>query len=121
MVNPIIRDESFKRLYHISPLLLSLLFSPFSLFTSPSFPSFEDFRIKTHLLYVHQLLANKDTSYLAHEKEIKRKKGLNDLEEYATNGLFPRNYDSWERVPSFVDRDGRLCAVAHIMSKTGIN
>ena len=110
MVNPVIGDESFKHFYHISPLLFSLF----------GLPSFEELRIKTHLLYVHQQLANKDCSSLPEEQKLRRREGLNNLEQYALDCVFPKNHDSWKRTPAFVDKEGRLCAVAHIMSRAGM-
>eukprot|EP00026_Physarum_polycephalum_P011788 Phypoly_transcript_12032.p1 GENE.Phypoly_transcript_12032~~Phypoly_transcript_12032.p1 ORF type:complete len:356 (+),score=49.38 Phypoly_transcript_12032:59-1126(+) len=109
MVNSVIGDESFAHYYHISPLLFSLFGSNL----------FEDFRIKTHLLFIHQLLQNKDCAFLSCEQNLKRKEGLRNLEQYARDRVFPRNYDHWKRIPSFVDTEGRLCAVAHIMHRAG--
>src|SRR5271163_3360580 len=82
MVNSVIGDESFKYHYHINPL-------PFSLFTSLFF---EDFRIQTHLLFVHKFLTTKDCSSLSEELKINRIKGLHYLEQYARACVFPRNY-----------------------------
>jgi len=45
---------------------------------------------------------------------------LRELEAYADRGVFPRNrHFPGERRPTFVDENGVLCAVAHLLDLTG--
>lgn len=114
MVNPLIGDKSFYHSYYLSPLFISFFLS-----FSFSF-SFETFRIYTHLKYVHSLLSKKDNSYLSPKLQKNRKEGLNNLEEYINKLIFPTNENNKKREPVFVDKDGRMCAVAYLMHCSGI-
>ena len=40
------------------------------------------------------------------------------LNEYWTNGNFPKNYDYEGRIPCFIDRHGNICAVGYLIEKT---
>ncbi|MBK8551154.1 MAG: hypothetical protein IPL53_08900 [Ignavibacteria bacterium] len=41
------------------------------------------------------------------------------LQEYTEAGVFPHNYDlKDQRVPCFIDREGRICAVGYLIEKT---
>jgi hypothetical protein len=44
---------------------------------------------------------------------------LDHLHTYYRRGIFPRNYDHMGHRPSFIDRHGRVCAVAYLMIKSG--
>jgi hypothetical protein len=79
----------------------------------------EDLRISTHLEYVESLLRNKNSDKLPEELRGKRKIMLDLLHEYRTAGVFPRNYDyPGMRIPCFIDREGRICAVGYLIEKT---
>ncbi|WMJ74861.1 hypothetical protein RCC89_17085 [Cytophagaceae bacterium ABcell3] len=79
----------------------------------------EDLRLSTHLEYVEALLRNKSSEKLPENLKENRKKMLDLLHEYHTSGVFPRNYDfSDKRMPCFIDKDGRICAVGYLIEKT---
>lgn len=82
----------------------------------PSINIEESLRIKTHLMYVENLLRGRDVSSLSKEKQMKRLEMLNLLNTYWNAGEFPRNYDFQnQRVPCFIDRDGNICAVGYLI------
>ena len=89
--------------------------------SSSSFSSLEDMdenaRIKKHLLYVENLLRSKETDNATIAKL--RNKVLDLLHNYASNGIFPKNYDyPDERKPCFIDKDGNICAVGYLVEQT---
>ena len=85
----------------------------------PTAKTDEALRIKTHLEYVENLLRQKDISNLTLEQQEKRKNLLDLLHEYWTAGIFPRNYDHTDkRVPCFIDKDGKICAVGYLVEQT---
>lgn len=102
----------------INPLLGDISFiSKFG--QPPTATTDEDMRIKTHLEYVENLLRQKDCSNLTPEHQDKRKKLLDLLHDYWIAGIFPRNYDYKDkRVPCFIDKDGRICAVGFLVEQT---
>jgi len=85
----------------------------------PTVTTNEDLRIKTHLEYVENMLRQKDVSNLTVKQKKNRKYLLDLLHEYWTAGIFPRNYDYVnKRVPCFIDKDGRICAVGYLIEQT---
>jgi hypothetical protein len=85
----------------------------------PTATTDEDLRIKTHLEYVEILLRQKEVSNLTPEEQEKRKNILDLLHVYWTTGIFPRNYDHIDkRVPYFIDKDGKICAVGYLVEQT---
>lgn len=85
----------------------------------PTATTNEDLRIKIHLEYVENLLRQKDVSNLTVKEKENREYLLDFLHEYWTAGIFPRNYDYPDkRVPCFIDKDGRICAVGYLIEKT---
>ncbi|MEO6456460.1 MAG: hypothetical protein ABIN97_20455, partial [Ginsengibacter sp.] len=79
----------------------------------------EDLRIKTHLEYIETLLQKKDVSNLSSHLKQKRSQLLSLLHTYWTAGIFPRNYDYTNtRVPCFIDKENRICAVGYLIEKT---
>lgn len=76
-------------------------------------------RISTHLAYVVALLQNAVPPADAHLAE-KRREMISALDCYVQNAVYPRqNRDSTVRLPCFVDDEGRLCAVAHLINTSG--
>ena len=76
-------------------------------------------RLQHHFERVeHYLLAN-DTSTLTLQAKIERQQHIQHLREYRENGIFPRNHTHPERIPCFIDRDGRVCAVGHLLMTSG--
>lgn len=85
----------------------------------PTATTDEDLRIKTHLEYVENLLRQKDVSNLRVEQKENREYLLDLLHEYWTEGIFPRNYEyADKRVPCFIDKNGRICAVGYLIEQT---
>jgi hypothetical protein len=85
----------------------------------PTATTNEDLRIRTHLEYVENLLRQKDVSNLTVKEKENREYLLDFLHDYWTTGIFPRNYDyANKRVPCFIDKDGRICAVGYLIEKT---
>ena len=102
-INPIIGDESFQKTFGCLPDKLKD----------------QDMVIQTHLKYAEHLLSAKDTSNLSSEARKKREAALNLLNEYWNRGIFPRNNDHPdERLPCFIDKDQRICAVGFLVEKT---
>ena len=102
-VNPILGDASYE--------------SKFG--HKPDMTTDNNLRIKTHLEYVENLMREKDVSELSVELQIKRNFLLDQLHEYLSAGIFPKNYDySDQRKPCFIDREGNICAVGYLVEKT---
>jgi len=79
----------------------------------------ENLRIRTHLEYVEKQLRHKDCSDLTEQLQQRRSQLLDFLHDYWTSNLFPRNYDyEGKRVPCFVDKDGRICAVGYLIERS---
>jgi len=103
LVNPVIGDVSFVETFGVHP--------------TPE--ANEDARVQTHLEYTEQLLRSKEVSTLTKEQKENRSKMLDLLNEYSTAGVFPRNHDYPDkRVPCFIDKDERICAVGYLIEKT---
>ncbi len=102
-INPILGDISFVETFG----------------QQPRATTDEDLRIKTHLSYVEKLLRQKDVSNWTAEQKEKRSHLLDLLHAYWTAGVFPRNFDyPNKRVPCFIDKDGRICAVGYLIEQT---
>lgn len=87
---------------------------------SPTATTDENLRIKTHLAYVENQLRRRDLSGLTTTQRINRSRLLDLLHDYWSTGIFPRNFDyPSERIPCFIDDDGRICAVGYLIEKTG--
>jgi hypothetical protein len=75
-----------------------------------------DVRVRTHLEFVHKLLARRDVSHFPARLREAREKNLDGLREYIDAGEFPRNYlYSDQNRPCFIDRDGRVCAAGYLV------
>jgi hypothetical protein len=102
-VNAILGDESY--------------FDAFG--TAPSALTDEDLRLKTHLAYVERLLRKRIPENLNEAQAERRAFLLDLLSEYHQGGTFPRNHDyPDQRIPCFIDRDGRICAVGYLIEQT---
>lgn len=76
-------------------------------------------RISTHLAYVIELL-QKAATPTDPRRAQERKEMISALDQYVQNAVYPRqNRDSTGRLPCFVDDEGRLCAVAHLINTSG--
>lgn len=79
----------------------------------------ETLRIRTHLAYVERLLRARDVRALSADLQAERRRNLDRLHAYREQGVFPRNFDHPEaRRPCFIDRDGRICAVGHLIEQS---
>lgn len=79
----------------------------------------ENLRVRTHLEYVENLLRQKDHSSLTKDLQQKRRESLDLLHQYWTSNVFPHNYDyRGKRIPCFIDKDGRICAVGYLIERS---
>lgn len=99
-VNPVLGNESFRSIFGTTP--------------SPNPP--ERLRLQTHLAYVEGRLRARPPSWLSPAQRARRSHLLDALRDYWTRGVFPRNTEAPGRRPVFIDADGRLCAVGHLIT-----
>lgn len=79
----------------------------------------ETVRLRTHLAYVEQLLRARPMSHLTAQQRAARARHLDRLHTYWTRGQFPQNHTAGSgRRPTFIDRDGRLCAVGYLIAQS---
>lgn len=79
----------------------------------------EELRLRTHLRYVETRLRSQKVDHLSAAQQQQRTIMLDLLNAYHTSGIFPRNYDyAGQRIPCFIDRDGRICAVGYLIEHT---
>jgi hypothetical protein len=77
-------------------------------------------RIQRHLETVEAELRARPVDHLSPEQRAERAKNIDRLHVYRLAGEFPRNeVVPGERVPVFVDDDGRECAVGHLVIESG--
>jgi hypothetical protein len=80
-------------------------------------PLDERARVQGHLRFAHDLLARVDTSGWPTALRVARARNLDRLAVYAAAGQFPYNDDHPDaHRPTFVDRDGTLCAVGALFA-----
>ena len=73
-----------------------------------------------HLLSAGLELRAADTPTLSPVLRQARQRNLDRLRAYRMRGQYPRNIHSpTHAVPCFMDHEGRLCAVAHLMHASG--
>lgn len=103
MVNPLLGDISYESKFR----------------HKPDAKTDNNLRVRTHLEYVENLLRNKDVSNLSADLIKKRNHLLDLLQDYWTNGVFPKNQDyADQRKPCFIDKDGTICAVGYLLEQT---
>ncbi len=79
----------------------------------------ETVRLQTHLAYVEQLLRARPTPHLTPAQRAARTRHLDRLRTYWTRGQFPQNpRPSIGRQPTFIDRNGRICAVGYLIAES---
>ena len=77
-------------------------------------------RIQRHLETVEAELRARPVDHLSPEQQAERAKNIDRLHVYRLAGEFPHNeVVPGERVPVFVDDDGRECAVGHLVIESG--
>jgi len=79
----------------------------------------DDQRLRLHFRYVEHVLRAQEVSHLPQSLQENRARHLDQLHAYARRGIFPRNHDCACWTPYFMDRDGRECAVAHLVIQSG--
>src|SRR6476661_8231997 len=79
----------------------------------------DDWRVSQHFKRVESILRKRDVSNLPPTLQQARESYINTLHDYAARGIFPRNYEQPDYAPCFIDRDGRECAVAHLVMSAG--
>ncbi len=101
---------------------MTTIANPFSIqkISEPSTYPSERVRLFRHFKSVEQRLKtyyNRTTQGIL---DLHRTRHLDNLHDYWVQGEFPRNYDRpHQPVPCFIDRDGRVCAVAHLLIASG--
>lgn len=80
----------------------------------------EWFRVKNHLRIVEKELLRQNVDYLSPELRQERAKNISRLHEYWTQGIYPKNLDSFvRRVPYFKDAINTPCAMAYLIEQSG--
>lgn len=79
----------------------------------------DDWRVSLHFKRVEGILRHNNVNNLLPDLQKARQQHLNQLHMYAARGVFPRNYERPTYAPCFIDRDGRECAVAHLVMTSG--
>lgn len=82
------------------------------------FPSDREL-IQTHLENVIRIFRNNPTSGLNPAQFTSRLTLMEELDAYRAEGMFPKNYYRFDRIPVFIDEHGTHCAVGHLMRCTG--
>lgn len=102
-INTVIGDESFENTFGVKP----------------SAQLDETLRIQIHLLYVYQLLQQRNTDQLTNQQREKRAQVLELLTQYMQAADFPANtaYPD-QRRPCFIDNNGNICAVGYLLEQT---
>lgn len=99
-VNAVLGNESFRRVHG----------------TAPGPATSERHRLRTHLAYVEALLRARVRPDLSSARRARRHALLDSLRAYRRAGRFPRNTEVPGRSPVFIDEQGRLCAVGHLIA-----
>lgn len=79
----------------------------------------DDLRLRGHFWHVQRTLRARDVRHLPPALQQARARNLDVLHDYAVQRIFPRNHEHSGWTPCFIDRDNRLCAVAHLMIESG--
>lgn len=99
-VNAVIGDRSFRATFG----------------EAPDRTTDETLRLRTHLAYVEGLLRARDVGHLSPEQRQRRSTLLDRLRDYWLRGVFPSNDYRPGRTSVFIDGEGRLCAVGHLIA-----
>eukprot|EP00811_Abedinium_folium_P034272 NODE_7168_length_1602_cov_5.972203.p1 GENE.NODE_7168_length_1602_cov_5.972203~~NODE_7168_length_1602_cov_5.972203.p1 ORF type:complete len:404 (+),score=131.78 NODE_7168_length_1602_cov_5.972203:112-1323(+) len=82
-------------------------------------PADDEVRIRAHLRQVAALLRAKGCPNAHKDRAVERNELLNVLARYAEVGALPQNIERPVRTPIFIDGEGRVCAVAHLIEASG--
>lgn len=83
------------------------------------FAARERARLRAHFARALRIVGARDVSDLPPSLREARERNLERLRLYRARGVFPHNGDFAGRMPYFVDRGGRACAVAHLVLADG--
>ena len=86
---------------------------------SNTLANIETRRIKKHLRHAHRSLSRVNGSRLSAEFTSRRRRTLQQLNDYIEQAQFPINNQSHRRHPIFVDSYGNRCAMAHLLHVNG--
>jgi len=75
-------------------------------------------RIRTHLAYVEARLRDNPPDGLSDEQLAARSHHLDVLADYIAAGRFPENHTFMSRRPVFIDDEGTVCAVGHLIERS---
>lgn len=78
----------------------------------------ETLRIQTHLAYVEGQLRRHTPQAIPAQFHAQRRQLLDFLHQYWTTGVFPSQNAYPGRRPHFIDEQGRLCAVGHLIAQS---
>lgn len=82
------------------------------------FPEYQQ-QVSARLEYIESALQRRDVSGWPQALQAERARNIERLKEYRLAGRFPINYDHpATQLPCFYDRDGNLCAVAHLIAES---
>jgi len=101
-VNPRLGNDSFRMVFGRAP--------------TPKTP--ERLRLQAHLAVVEQFLRQRDGLSLTPAQRARRTELLDALHRYWKDGRFPENTEVPGRSPVFMDANGRLCAVGHLIAES---
>src|SRR5215471_6776541 len=79
----------------------------------------DDRRVQRRFRRVESWLNSRDVSNMPPVLQRSRATMLDHLRTYYRRGIFPRNYDHAAYRPAFIDRQGRVCAVAYLLIQSG--
>lgn len=106
-----------------SLLLVVLLIAPAAHAQSRPLDAVEGdrLRITAHLERVEATLLAADISHLSAEQRAARARNVERLRAYRMRGEFPHGYagQPGPRVPTFIDADGRACAMGQLVIESG--
>jgi hypothetical protein len=79
----------------------------------------DDRRVQLHLRLAELQLRQRKMSGLSPTQQQARMRLLEVLHHYRQQSIFPHNVAHKQRSPIFIDPDGRVCAVAHLVIQSG--
>ena len=79
----------------------------------------DDGRVQWRFRWVELRVRAGSVDHLPDHLKQARQHNLDSLRDYWQRGIFPRNHQHPQRIPVFIDPDGRRCAVAHLVTESG--
>jgi hypothetical protein len=110
-------------LFAVAAGALAILFALVAAWSRPGPRSPRDAevaRLRAHFDTVMRELLAADVSHLTGEQRAARLRNVRELWLYRERGRFPQNaYHPGRRVPYFVGANGEMCAVGHLIARSG--